>query len=77
MRANFDSIRAVRAWCLVGLLWFAISMTLPGCATADQDAQDRYDRPTRGDVSSIPWNRPQGWEGQSGIPGMGGNIGTR
>lgn len=56
----------------------ALGLTLfaTGCATP-QDGRDDYRAPTRGDVSSIPWNRPQGWEGQAGIPGFGGNFGTR
>jgi hypothetical protein len=32
---------------------------LGGCAT-----------PKEGEVSSIPWNRPQGWEGQGALGGF-------
>ena len=31
-----------------------------GCATTNKDE----------DVSTIPWNRPQGWEGQGSLGGM-------
>ena len=37
------------------LLW------APGCATQNED-------PDR--VSTIPWNRPQSWEGQGPLGGM-------
>lgn len=46
-----------------------------GCASSkDSDAQ--YRPPSRNDRSSIPWNRPQSWEGSS-IPGLPGTFGTR
>ena len=36
-----------------------------GCATPQSD-----------NISSIPWNRPQQWEGQGALGGMGGPQGS-
>lgn len=41
----------------------AICALLPGCATSDQP-----DDPNR--VSSIPWNRPERWEGRGVLGGF-------
>ena len=37
----------------------AAAILTSGCAT-----------PKEGDVSSIPWNRPQSWEGQGALGGF-------
>ncbi|HWL54167.1 MAG TPA: hypothetical protein VNQ90_17125 [Chthoniobacteraceae bacterium] len=42
------------------LLVSAVALLLPGCATSSN--QD--------EVSSIPWNRPERWEGQGPMGGM-------
>ena len=42
---------------------FGITLGLGGCATSDQ--QKDPDR-----VTSIPWNRPERWEGQGPFGGL-------
>ncbi|MFH1067198.1 MAG: hypothetical protein V1746_04795 [bacterium] len=49
--------------CLVGIFF------LEGCATTEEK-QEPDQR-----VSSIPWNKPQQWEGQGQLGGMGGGGG--
>ncbi len=54
---------------------------LAGCCTlmtscAGVEEERRYQPQGRSDVSSIPWNSPEGWE-QSSIPGVPGYFGTR
>ena len=44
---------------LLMLLWACLAVLTSGCAT-----------PKEGEVSSIPWNRPQGWEGQGALGGF-------
>jgi outer membrane biogenesis lipoprotein LolB len=41
---------------------FAIVL-LPACASTEQEDPNR--------VSTIPWNRPEKWEGQGPMGGMG------
>jgi hypothetical protein len=48
----------VRHLVLLSLL-AATAILTNGCAT-----------PKEGDVSSIPWNRPQSWEGQGALGGF-------
>lgn len=57
------------------LLAGAALLVVAGCAGPER-RESGYQPPTRSDVSSIPWNRPESWEGQS-IPGMPGTFGTR
>lgn len=40
----------------------AMAVLMPSCATDEQDNPDR--------VSTIPWNRPEKWEGQGPLGGM-------
>jgi hypothetical protein len=47
--------RTLGWWLLLGLLAGALA----GCQT-----------PKEGEVSSIPWNRPQSWEGTGALGGM-------
>jgi len=44
---------------LVLLVLMTAGTLVGGCATASKD-----------EVSSIPWNRPQSWEGSSGFGGF-------
>jgi hypothetical protein len=46
----------------INLILLAISLALVGCASKDPASQDS--------VSSIPWNRPQSWEGQGPLGSM-------
>lgn len=48
---------------LFRVLLVVISAGLSGCATTDKPTQD--DR-----VSSIPWAKPESWEGQGAFGGM-------
>jgi hypothetical protein len=48
----------MRAFVLMTLLAATAVLTI-GCAT-----------PKEGEVSSIPWNRPQNWEGQGALGGF-------
>ena len=50
------------------LLFICVSATLlaAGCASTDESDS----------VSSIPWNRPQSWEGKGPMGGAGGMPGT-
>lgn len=45
------------------IILLAIVVGLAGCASSDQRSQDEQ-------VSSIPWNRPQSWEGQGPFGSM-------
>ena len=51
----------MRTLFLLALAAFAFS----GCSTTSQDA-------STGGVSTIPWNRPEKWEGQGPFGGMMG-----
>jgi len=60
-------MNATRAFFFMALA-ATVAMLVSGCAT-----------PKQGDVSSIPWNRPQQWEGGGGLgafqpPGNGGGY---
>jgi hypothetical protein len=48
----------MRVFFLTALL-VSLAALMSGCAT-----------PKEGEVSSIPWNRPQGWEGQGALGGF-------
>jgi hypothetical protein len=48
-----------RAWALIGLV--LVVAGLAGCAPKTKEEPD---------VSTIPWNRPQGWEGQGALGGF-------
>ena len=45
--------------CLLLALLTVLAVAANGCMT-----------PKEGDVSSIPWNRPQSWEGTGALGGM-------
>ncbi|MGA2138197.1 MAG: hypothetical protein ABSH14_04975 [Verrucomicrobiia bacterium] len=51
-------MNATRALLLTALV-ATVVLLASGCAT-----------PKEGDVSSIPWNRPQQWEGAGGMGGF-------
>lgn len=46
---------------LLALLLGAVSLLVNGCTSSDEE-------------TSIPWSRPQSWEGQ--VPGMGSSPGS-
>jgi hypothetical protein len=48
----------MRPWFFLGLLTLVTALA-GGCATSNE-----------GDVSSIPWNRPQSWEGAGALGGF-------
>ncbi len=52
------------------LMAVAVGISLTSCITSDTDA-----RPEREKLSSMPHNIPQSWEGQAGMPGLGGGGG--
>jgi hypothetical protein len=54
----------MRAGYLVLLVGCVLAMA--GCASTSNP------EPHQEDVSSLPWNRPQRWEGQGMLGGMGG-----
>jgi len=43
-------------------LWLLLLAGLTACASSPKDDQEQ--------VSSLPWNRPQKWEGQGQMGGM-------
>jgi|YelNatPaOPRAMG01_1025707.scaffolds.fasta_scaffold05093_11 hypothetical protein len=47
----------MRGWLFLVFVWVTLAVT--GCATTGGD-----------DVSSIPWNRPQTWEGSGSLGGL-------
>jgi hypothetical protein len=48
---------------ILGLIALAaMSVLLPSCASDEAENPDR--------VSTIPWNRPEKWEGQGALGGM-------
>lgn len=47
---------------LLALVALAVACTLTGCASTESKDSDR--------VSSIPWNRPERWEGAGPLGGM-------
>ena len=50
----------MRRWLLSVLLLVPIALGIAGCATTREED----------DVSSIPWNRPQNWEGTGALGGF-------
>ncbi len=56
------------------VLVLAVTVFSIGCAGVGKERP--YQTPGRSDVSSIPWNSPEGWE-QTSIPGIPGYFGTR
>ncbi|NBS83745.1 MAG: hypothetical protein EBS59_03490 [Verrucomicrobia bacterium] len=58
------------AWVVAGLLFVLL---LGGCASGtsgkNPDGTPKDDQ----SVSTLPWNKPASWEGQSAIPGSGGH----
>jgi hypothetical protein len=46
----------------LALLLSAGALSLSGCATSEPQDPDR--------VSTIPWNRPERWEGQGALGGF-------
>lgn len=61
-------------WALVlgVLVMSGVSMS---CSTTDTNEEPAT--PASQDVSAIPWNRPESWEGQGMMPGFMGYSGTR
>ena len=49
-----------RNFCL--LLLVASTLAITGCASQERDESEQ--------VSTIPWNRPERWEGQGPLGGM-------
>ena len=45
------------------IILVALAAALTGCTTTHTASQEE-------NVSSIPWNRPQSWEGQGAFGGM-------
>jgi hypothetical protein len=45
------------------IIVFAIAIVLSGCASTEEAKHEET-------VSSIPWNRPQSWEGQGPFGSM-------
>ncbi|NBR68702.1 MAG: hypothetical protein EBT69_00715 [Verrucomicrobia bacterium] len=58
------------AWVVAGLCFVLL---LGGCASGtsgkNPDGTPKDDQ----SVSTLPWNKPASWEGQSAIPGSGGH----
>lgn len=52
------------------ILAIAVSFLAVSCETLDDGPQPERER-----LSSMPHNFPQSWEGQAGMPGMGGGGG--
>jgi len=52
--------------CFASLLLVSFSLALVSCA----DTTPANNQP--GQVSTIPWNRPEKWEGTGMMPGMSG-----
>jgi len=59
----------LRAIPFLPLLAFALMMS--ACASRD----DGPEPPASEELSSMPHNLPQSWEGSAGMPGMGGAMG--
>lgn len=53
-----------RTWLLLLLLGAALGA---GCATGTNE----------NDISTIPWNRPESWEGMGAMGGFGGGFNRR
>jgi len=47
----------------IRILLLILAAGIAGCASNDKRADDER-------VSSIPWARPEGWQGQGGFGGM-------
>jgi hypothetical protein len=64
-----------RALCLTIALLAALAAAFTSCAT--QKSQTALvDDPDAQHASSIPWNKPQTWEGRANFPGgLGGDSG--
>lgn len=45
------------------IIFVALAAAMAGCTTTHTASQEE-------NVSSIPWNRPQSWEGQGAFGGM-------
>jgi hypothetical protein len=50
--------------CLIFLIVAAATLLTSGCASDTPTTSDT------GHVSTIPWNRPESWEGQGALGGM-------
>jgi hypothetical protein len=50
---------------LAALLLIGATVFLPGCASTEPEDPNR--------VSTIPWNRPEKWEGQGPLGGFAPN----
>jgi uncharacterized protein YceK len=51
----------------------ALTCLLSGCASTQSETASS-DKISHEPISTIPWNRPQKWEGQGAVGGMlGGN----
>jgi ABC-type glycerol-3-phosphate transport system substrate-binding protein len=57
---------------LLLILLAALSL-LAGCASDSGSSKAAKTDPEGNSVSNIPWNRPQRWENQGQLGGMGNN----
>ena len=64
-----------RGFCLTIALLAALAAAFTSCATAPPQTA-LLDDPDAQRASSIPWNKPQTWEGRANFPGgLGGDSG--
>ena len=64
---HFRIKQLLQFFCLAALSLVALGL-FNGCASNTSSKEDE-DKPR---VSSVPWNRPQGWEGKGQLGGMMG-----
>jgi hypothetical protein len=57
------------------LFLLAVGIVMVGCETTNE--ADPATANNEEAVSTIPWNRPENWEGQGALGGMGATMGTR
>ena len=51
-------------------------VSLSGCASTEPDKKSAAEiNPDKERVSTIPWSKPESWEGQGSMGGLGGAIG--
>ncbi|MGH8094799.1 MAG: hypothetical protein ACREIF_15225 [Chthoniobacterales bacterium] len=60
-----------------GLMILLGAVALGSCSTNEPNQTALVGDPDAGHTSSIPWNKPQGWEGSAGLPaGLNGANGN-